>query len=185
MHSLTSALDGAEWSASCPGHFTPRERAHGTHWIEGWVDPRAVLDAVVKRKIPSPRRESNPSTPIVQPVAQRYTDWAITLSKWDYTVAWLHLINANHVHNYFLAVLYFPCPCSIKEGGAELHRLGQQQVTVTLDTCNYWTVTRYHVQTGFGAHPASYPVGTGVLSLEVRRLEPEANHSPPSSAEVK
>jgi len=26
---------------------------------------------VVKRKIPSPHRESNPRTPIVQPVAQR------------------------------------------------------------------------------------------------------------------
>jgi hypothetical protein len=39
-----------------------------------WVDPRTLLDAVVKRKIPSPRRESNPRTPIVQPVAQRYTD---------------------------------------------------------------------------------------------------------------
>jgi hypothetical protein len=37
------------------------------------VGPRAVLDAVVKRKIPSPRRESNPGTSIVQPVAQRYT----------------------------------------------------------------------------------------------------------------
>jgi hypothetical protein len=36
------------------------------------VGPRAILDAVVKRKIPSPRRESNPRTPIVQPVAQRY-----------------------------------------------------------------------------------------------------------------
>jgi hypothetical protein len=32
--------------------------------------PRAVLDAVVKREIPSPRRESNPRTSIVQPVAQ-------------------------------------------------------------------------------------------------------------------
>jgi hypothetical protein len=42
--------------------------------IGGWVGPRAVLDAVVKRKIPSPRRESNLRTPIVQPVAQRYTD---------------------------------------------------------------------------------------------------------------
>jgi hypothetical protein len=39
------------------------------------VGPRTVLDAVVKRKIPSPRRESNPRTPIIQPVAQRYTDW--------------------------------------------------------------------------------------------------------------
>jgi hypothetical protein len=33
------------------------------------VWPRAVLDTVVKRKIPSSRRESNPRTPIVQPVA--------------------------------------------------------------------------------------------------------------------
>jgi hypothetical protein len=46
----------------------------GTHWIGGWVGPRAVLGAVVKRKIPSPRRESNPRTPIVQPVVQLYTD---------------------------------------------------------------------------------------------------------------
>jgi hypothetical protein len=35
------------------------------------VGTRAVLDAVVKRKIPSPRWESNRRTPIVQPVAQR------------------------------------------------------------------------------------------------------------------
>jgi hypothetical protein len=76
-HSLTSALDGGEWSASRPGRFTPRERAPGTHWLGGCVGPRAVLDAVVKRKILSPRQESNPRTPIVQAVAQRYTDWAI------------------------------------------------------------------------------------------------------------
>jgi hypothetical protein len=37
------------------------------------VGSRAVLDAVVKRKIPSPRQESNPRTSIVQSVAQRYT----------------------------------------------------------------------------------------------------------------
>jgi hypothetical protein len=36
------------------------------------VGTRAVLDAVVKRKIPSPHRESNPRTPIVQPVAQEF-----------------------------------------------------------------------------------------------------------------
>jgi hypothetical protein len=71
---LISALNGGEWSASHPGRFTPRERAPGTHCIGGWVGPIAVLDAVVKRKILSPRRESNPKTPIVQPVAQRYTD---------------------------------------------------------------------------------------------------------------
>jgi hypothetical protein len=77
IHSLTPALDGGEWSAS-RGRFTPRERAPGTHWRGGWVGPRAGLDAVVKRKIPSPRRESNPRSPIVQPIVQRYTDWAIT-----------------------------------------------------------------------------------------------------------
>jgi hypothetical protein len=38
------------------------------------MGPRAVLAAVVKRKSPAPRRESNPRTTI----AQRYTDWAIT-----------------------------------------------------------------------------------------------------------
>jgi hypothetical protein len=38
------------------------------------VGTSAVLDAVVKRKILSPRRESSPRTLIVQPVAQRYTD---------------------------------------------------------------------------------------------------------------
>jgi hypothetical protein len=59
---LTSALGGREWSASRPGRFTPRERAPGTHWIGGWVAPRAVLGAVM-RKIPSPCRESNPRTP--------------------------------------------------------------------------------------------------------------------------
>jgi hypothetical protein len=76
--SLTSALDGSKWSASHPSRFMPTERAPATHWLGGWVGPRVVLDAVVKRKIPSPRRESNPRTPVVKPVAQRYTDWAIT-----------------------------------------------------------------------------------------------------------
>jgi hypothetical protein len=45
-HSLTSALDGSEWSVSRTGRFIPRERAPGTHWIGGSVGPRAVLDAV-------------------------------------------------------------------------------------------------------------------------------------------
>jgi hypothetical protein len=34
---LTLALDGGEWSASHPCHFTPRETAAGTHCIGGWV----------------------------------------------------------------------------------------------------------------------------------------------------
>jgi hypothetical protein len=49
IHSFASALDGGEWSASRPDRFTPKERAPGTHWIGGWVGPRAILDAGVKR----------------------------------------------------------------------------------------------------------------------------------------
>jgi hypothetical protein len=41
-HSLTTALNGGEWSASRLGPFTPRETASGTHWTGGWVGPRAV-----------------------------------------------------------------------------------------------------------------------------------------------
>jgi len=40
-------------SASRPGRFTSRERAPDTHWIGGWVDPRAVLYTMEKRKITS------------------------------------------------------------------------------------------------------------------------------------
>jgi hypothetical protein len=57
-------LEGGELSASRPGHFTLGERAPGIYWIGGWVGrPRADMDAVVKRKVPSPRRESNPNNP--------------------------------------------------------------------------------------------------------------------------
>jgi hypothetical protein len=40
---LNSALAGGKWSASRPG-----ERFLGTHWIGGWVDPRAGLDNLEK-----------------------------------------------------------------------------------------------------------------------------------------
>jgi hypothetical protein len=40
----------------------------------------------------------------------------------------------------------------------------------------------HHVQTGSGAHPASYPMA---LSLAVKWPGHEADHSPPSSSEVK
>jgi len=40
------------------------------------------------------------------------------------------------------------------------------------------------IQTGPGAHPASYMVGTGSLSPGVKRLGRGDDRSPPSSAEV-
>jgi hypothetical protein len=51
---FTRALAGGVWSASPPPppprRFTPRESAPGTHWIRGWVNPRASVDDVEKRK---------------------------------------------------------------------------------------------------------------------------------------
>jgi hypothetical protein len=46
---LTSALVGGDRSTSRTGRFTPGERAHGTHWIGGWVDLRAGLDDLENR----------------------------------------------------------------------------------------------------------------------------------------
>jgi hypothetical protein len=58
------------------GNTTPRplypRETPGTHCIGGWVGPRAGLNRV--RKI-SPPPGLDPRT--VQPVASRYTDWAI------------------------------------------------------------------------------------------------------------
>jgi hypothetical protein len=68
---------GSRWRgvvSFTPLPLYPQGKSFCYHWIGGWAGPRAVLEAVVKRKIPRPRRESNPRTLIVQPVAQRYTD---------------------------------------------------------------------------------------------------------------
>jgi hypothetical protein len=63
MPFLTSVVDGDECSASRPGRFTL-----GTHWIGGWVSPRADLDIVEKQKIlPLPGIEPRPFS--LQPVA--------------------------------------------------------------------------------------------------------------------
>jgi hypothetical protein len=41
------------------------------------------------------------------------------------------------------------------------------------------------VKTGSGVHPTSYKIGTGGSFPGVKRQERDADHSPPSSAEVK
>jgi hypothetical protein len=43
----------------------------------------------------------------------------------------------------------------------------------------------HRVQSGSGAHPASYPTGTRGSFLGGKAAGREAHHSPPSSAEVK
>jgi hypothetical protein len=54
----TSTLVRGERSASHPCRFTPGERATGTHWTGGWVDPRVGLDDMEKLKfLPLPGLE--------------------------------------------------------------------------------------------------------------------------------
>jgi hypothetical protein len=64
-------------SASRPCRFTSRERAPGTHFIGGWVDPRAGLDDIEKWTFFTLPGLELPLPLVVQPVAGRYTDWAI------------------------------------------------------------------------------------------------------------
>jgi hypothetical protein len=55
-----------------PFALLPR-RAPGTHFTESWVDHRASLDGYEKIFYPPPAFEHR----TIQPVANRYTDWAI------------------------------------------------------------------------------------------------------------
>jgi hypothetical protein len=58
-HFLDLGTSG-ELLASRPGRFTPGEIAPGTHWIEGWRDPRAGLDDVEKILDPTGTRNPTP-----------------------------------------------------------------------------------------------------------------------------
>ena len=44
-------VDGGEWSASCSGHFTHRERVLSTHSVGGWYGFQHRSGVIVKRKI--------------------------------------------------------------------------------------------------------------------------------------
>jgi hypothetical protein len=144
-HSLTSALDGGEWSASRPGRFTPRERAPRAHWIGGWVGPRAVLDAVVKRTIPSPRQESNPRTPIVQLVASRHINWATPVPL------------VTHCFRNKPRIVFDSRDSSV--GIALGYGLDDRcsRVRFPAGTGNF--SLHHRVQNSSGTHPASYPMG--------------------------
>jgi hypothetical protein len=43
----------------------------------------------------------------------------------------------------------------------------------------------HNIQTSFGTHPTSYTISTGAVSPGVKQQRHEADHSPPSSTEVK
>jgi hypothetical protein len=60
LHALATLLPGKS-------HCYPLDRRLG--------GPQSFCGRGGEEKIPSPRRESNPRTPIVRPVAHRYTYW--------------------------------------------------------------------------------------------------------------
>jgi hypothetical protein len=70
------------------------------------VGSRAGLNAVVKRKFPALRRESNPRTPIVQPVAQRYAKYFCRLQPVVLTCGVTHILPL--LANGLKARIYFP-----------------------------------------------------------------------------
>jgi hypothetical protein len=57
------------------GGFIPGEWALYTHWIGHWEGPRDDLDAAEKILDSFGARKSDPS--VVQPLASRYSDYAI------------------------------------------------------------------------------------------------------------
>jgi hypothetical protein len=71
MHSLTYALHGSEWSASRPGHFTPREKSswYPLDWSLGGPQGRSGCCGERKNSQLLPGLEH----PITQSIAQRYT----------------------------------------------------------------------------------------------------------------
>jgi hypothetical protein len=90
-----------------PVALPPGERAPGTDWIGGWVDPRASLDDLEKRKfLTLPGLE-------LQPVASRYTDYATpapTLTLSSILMSSTHLFRSllsDRFPNLPINILYF------------------------------------------------------------------------------
>jgi hypothetical protein len=111
-YSLTLALDGGEWSASHPGRFIPwGGRTPRTHWIGGWVGPRAGLDAVAKRKIRDPCRESKPNR------ADRTSYVLFCMNSCDIhisynfvTLLWIHCVHFLTATSFnFVTLLWIHC----------------------------------------------------------------------------
>jgi hypothetical protein len=70
----------------------------------------------------------------------------------------------------------------VKAGIALDYGLDERGVRVPEGTGN---IFHHRIQTVPEAHPASYSMDTGAISLEVKRPGHEADNSPASNAEVK
>jgi hypothetical protein len=105
---LTSELVGGEWSASRSGRFTPRERSPVTHWIWGWVGPRAGLGNMEKWKfLPPPRTRTLTPQPVAIPTALSRLIRCLLLS----VITEVHRRVDRHDSRVRRAVLLIPVVC--------------------------------------------------------------------------
>jgi hypothetical protein len=68
---LRAGLDGGEWSASRPGHFTPQEKSPWCPLDRMLGGPQSRSESGDEEKHSQPLPELE--TPIIPPVAQRYS----------------------------------------------------------------------------------------------------------------
>jgi hypothetical protein len=87
---LTTGLDGGEWSASRPSHFTPAETAPGRK-LGG---PQSQSGRYEEEKNPVPARNQ---TPAVHSVARRYTDCVVWHMTNDFGIL---VLSADNVRGY-------------------------------------------------------------------------------------
>jgi ribosome modulation factor len=80
------SVPGPTWRSEENSPFTPekRKRAPGTHWIGGWVGPRADLESVLKTKISCPCRESNPGRPACHYQIHHVTSYMLSGQFWQF-----------------------------------------------------------------------------------------------------
>jgi hypothetical protein len=109
---LTSELVGGEWSASRPCRFTPGKEDPVPMLEEfGWT-PEPVW-AIWRSENFLPYRDSNSPPLVVQPVASRYTDWAIPAQKihgYPQKITYKDLLDLQFSHYY----MCMPLLCLLK-----------------------------------------------------------------------
>jgi hypothetical protein len=80
-----------------PCRFIHWERAPGTCWTGGCVDPRAGVDAVEKGRMFFPSRESNSGRPAYSPSQYRLTKLSHTYRIGGQKLHWTHFWSVNPV----------------------------------------------------------------------------------------
>jgi hypothetical protein len=180
LHSfLNSALYGGEWSASRTGRFPPPrgEEVPGTPWIGSWVGPRDGPETTAKRKNPFPCRESNPERPVrslITLLTELYGSHVISYKVWIFRIFWKQKFPGASVMLFivpkilwvlsttdaFLFIIFCPSPL-LRAGIVTGYRLDELGSGVRFPAGTWNFFLHHRVQTSSGAHPASYPMGTG------------------------